>query len=144
MLCCAFDLAQVDGNASQYFALTVDGKLLMWPVREGGMRRDKSCVSPSVVAWPSMLNPYQAFGSESLWESYEGPRSTDERGQAMPEHSTRCDSVDTDDTPTVWRIFADKARVADIACGSEHTLALLENGQVRRVAYRLRSDNITG
>lgn len=133
MLCCAFDLAQVDGSASQHLALTVDGKLLMWPVRGGGMRRDKSCVSPSPVAWPSTLNRYQGIEPESSWESYEGPRSTDGRDQTMPEHSTRCDSVGIGDTPTVWRVLADKASVADIACGSEHTLVLLENGQVKNL-----------
>lgn len=131
MLYCAFDLAQVDGNASQHLALTVDGKLLMWPVKEGGMRRDRSCVSPSAVAWPSMLNWYQGIEPEAPRESHQGYRSTYGKVQAMPGQSTRYDSVGKDETPTVWRVLADKAPVADIACGSEHTLALLENGQVR-------------
>lgn len=34
------------------------------------------------------------------------------------------------DVPVVRQVFAYRQNVADVACGQEHTLALLETGQV--------------
>lgn len=42
-----------------------------------------------------------------------------------------CPNAGSAAMPTVWQVLAHKPNVTDVACGQEHTLALLETGQVR-------------
>lgn len=54
---------------------------------------------------------------------------------AMFNRLAGCVEAGRPDSPVVWQALADKPNVTDVACGREHTLALLETGQVKKSGF---------
>lgn len=126
----------MDATDYCYVALTTEGELLTWSSIGSGGGPDGRTIAATTR---------QPFFVMDRFRDGRGSRSA-ARGDATSDSSIGDFTYASSDAaqngwagcptgsaamPTVWQVLANKSNVTDVACGQEHTLALLETGQVR-------------
>lgn len=117
----------MDSTASHHMALTAESELLTWNSRRAPARDEISGAvrpqPPLVTNRSAGIHAWRPAGSEHYACCCTSLSAFD--------CNTGCAVAGYPDEPIVQRVLAYKPGVADVACGQEHTLALLETGQVR-------------
>lgn len=120
-----FLASQVSSTTSHHVALTAKGELLTWAfTKEKAVRENKGFAATALEPLSLMdrsrgvhvWRPRTQGGVDSV------AGAGDSAGFAEFGHV---------DSACVWQVLYDRPRVKDVACGGEHTLAVLETGQVR-------------
>lgn len=111
---------QVSRTAFYHVALTADGELLTWSGADERSREYGGAVAVGDIPPIAMLD--QSQGMCHSTQSTGNPAACTSGYTRVDQHAS---------APMVLRVLADRAAVADVACGQQHTLALLETGQVR-------------
>lgn len=124
---------QVDSTASHHIALTAEGELLTWNCRRATSRQEHR--EFAVATRPAPPPVTSLLQGDHAWRpARSGDYSSCRISRAVFDCQTGCVEAGHGDMPIVWQVLACKPSVADVACGQEHTLALLETGQVRERA----------
>ncbi|CBJ27252.1 conserved unknown protein [Ectocarpus siliculosus] len=123
-------LDQVDATDYCHVALTTEGELLTWGGQDG-----RTIAATTRQPFFVMDRFRDVHGSRS---AAQGDAASDlsagdctyGSSDAAQNGWAGCASTGSAAMPTVWQVLAHKPNVTDVACGQEHTLALLETGQV--------------
>ncbi|CAM9328498.1 unnamed protein product, partial [Scytosiphon promiscuus] len=114
------NLLKVNSTSCHHVALTAEGDLITWTYK-------RARAAGIAAATSAPLSVTDRPPSVHVWRP-RARRSAD--FVTGTGGSFGCAEIGDLGSPCVWQLLADKPNVKDIACGEEHTLALLETGQV--------------
>ncbi|CAM9356733.1 unnamed protein product [Ectocarpus sp. 12 AP-2014] len=119
-----------------HVALTTEGELLTWSSMASGGRQDGRTIAATTSQPFFVMDRFRDVHSSR--SAARGDAASDlcagdctyGSSDAAQHGWAGCPNTGSAAMPTVWQVLAQKPNVTDVACGQEHTLALLETGQV--------------
>ncbi|CAM9409044.1 unnamed protein product, partial [Ectocarpus sp. 8 AP-2014] len=119
----------VDATGYCHVALTTEGELLTWSSMASGGQQDGRTIAATTRQPSFVMDRFRDVHRSR--SAARGDAASDlSAGDCTYGSSDAAQNTGSAAMPTVWQVLAHKPNVTDVACGQEHTLALLETGQV--------------